>query len=364
MHARIKIAIAVLALVALGGCGSSGGGGSASGSIGQTPGSAPGSANASQTDTPASSDAGSGGSIEQSAPAEDLGTIKIGFASANQPAYGTTLLADKTAERFTVKEVFFQNSELAMQGLLQGEVDVLAIGVNGPMLAIAQGADIKMFGVTIGNDWVLVTDDDITSPADLEGKTVAIHSDVSTGTPLLKGTLSDAGVKANLVTIPGSPNRAQAMMSGQVDATVLFLSDALSLQDQGAGKFHVLLDYRDVPFASQALVASTSWLADHPDLASAVLQHSVDTANKIKGDQSWASDELAAMFPDDKPDYLKSLVKEYVDRELWVTDGGKALFSTLDVAIKTNKELGTLPAEASTDASDYVDLQFLEALGK
>jgi ABC-type nitrate/sulfonate/bicarbonate transport system substrate-binding protein len=362
MNVRVKIAVAVAALLALAGCGSGGSGSSTSSSTPPTSGSAPATAESSPSSATGSSDATVTESTDQTAPTESLGTIKVGFASATQPAYGTTLLADKTAERFTVEEVFFQNSELAMQGLLQGEVDVLAIGVNGPMLAIAQGADIKMFGVTIGNDWVLVTDNDIKSPADLEGKTVAIHSDVSTGTPLLKGTLSDAGVNANLVTIPGSPNRAQAMMSGQVDATVLFLSDALSLQRQGAGKFHVLLDYRDVPFASQALVASTSWLSENPDLAEAVLSHSVDTANKIKGDESWASGELASMFPDDDPEYLKSLVEEYVNRNLWVTDGGKALFSTLDVAIKTNKDLGTLPADASTDASDYVDLQFLQSL--
>ena len=289
-------------------------------------------------------------------------TVNIGFASVTQPAYAPALIAIATSDQVPMKANFFQQSELAMQALLQGQIDVLAIGVNSPMITINKGADLTIFGVTIGNDWTLVATTDIKTPADLAGKKIAIHSETSTGTPLVKGTLADAGVTAEFVTIPGSPNRAAAMLQGQVDATPLFLSDAISLTQKAPDRFHILLDYGTVPFASQALVANKTWLASHQADATLLLQHFIETARKMKSDQQFTVDQLTKMFPDDDSAYLQSLVKEYEQRGLWVTDGGHALLSTFDQAVKINIDLGTLPKDAKSATSDYVDTSTLDSV--
>jgi NitT/TauT family transport system substrate-binding protein len=288
-------------------------------------------------------------------------TVTIGFASVTQPAYAPSLIAIDTSDNIPMEATFFQQSELAMQALLQGEVDVLAIGVNGPMITISGGADLQIFGVTIGNDWTLVATQDIQEPADLEGKTIAIHSETSTGTPLVRGTLNDAGVNAEFVIIPGSPNRAQAMTQGQVDATPLFLSDAIRLERSDPERFHVLLDYGDVPFASQSLVAGTEWLDSNPELAQCLLEHFIETGRQMSDDPSATTDKLVSMFPDEDADYLGALVTEYVNRGLWVTDGGQALLSNFGEAVQTNIDLGTLAADAPSDAEAYTDTNALEA---
>lgn len=288
--------------------------------------------------------------------------VSVGFASATQPAYSPALLAIQESEDIPMEPTFFQQSELAMQALLQGEVDVLAIGVNGPMITISEGADLRIFGVTIGNDWTVVATQEIQSPADLAGKTIAIHSETSTGTPLLHGTLDDAGVEATLVTIPGSPNRAQAMTQGQVDATPLFLSDSIRLERSDPDRFHVLLDYGDVPFASQALVAGTEWLDADPQLAECVLSQFVATAQRMSDEPDWTLEQVTALFPEEDPEYLDALVTEYIDRGLWVTDGGSELLANFSDAVQINIDLGTLAADASTDPADYLRTDLLDAV--
>lgn len=306
----------------------------------------------------ADGDDGDGGDV---APVVDE-PVRVGFASADQPAYGamTLAIAESAEAAVPMEAEFFQESELAMQALLQGEVDALGIGVNGPMIAINEGADLVTLAVTIANDWVLVTTTDITSPEDLDGAAIAIHSEVSTGTPLVRGTLDDAGVEAEFLTIPGSPNRAQAMTQGQVNATPLFLSDAISLSQSAPDRFHVLLDYADVPFASQTVVTTRGWLEENRDVAVAMVEQFVTTARRIADDTAWATEELVERFPDDDPAYLEELVQQYTERGFWVTDGGEELFQAYDEAIAINVELGTLEADASQDVDDYLDTSVLE----
>lgn len=288
--------------------------------------------------------------------------VTVGFASATQPAYAPALLTIDNAENVPMEAVFFQQSELAMQALLQNEVDVLAIGVNGPMITISGGAPLRIFGVTIGNDWTIVANQEIQEAADLGGATIGIHSETSTGTPLVRGTLEELGVEAEFITIPGSPNRAQAMTQGQIDATALFLSDSIRLELEDPERFHVLLDYAEVPFASQSLVAGTEWLDSNPELAQCFLAEFVTTGQRMSDEPEWAIEQLEAEFPEEDPAYLEALVTEYVDRGLWVADGGQELLSNFGEALEMSVELGTLEADASTDPADYLNVELLEAV--
>lgn len=287
--------------------------------------------------------------------------VTVGFASATQPSYAPALLGIETAGTVPMEAVFFQQSELAVQALLQGEIDILAIGVNGPMIAINEGAELVIIAVTIGNDWALVSTTDIATPADLEGKTIAIHSETSTATPLVRSTLEDAGVEAEFVIIPGSPNRAAAMSAGQIDATPLFLSSSIQLELEASDRFHTLVDYGEVPLASQALVTTRSWLAEHGDVATAIVRQFIETGRRISNDETWATEALSALFPDDDPAYLARLVQEYVARNLWVTDGGSALLARFGEAVQSNIARGSLPEDALTEVSDYVDLTAMNA---
>lgn len=287
--------------------------------------------------------------------------LTVGFASATQAAYFPALLAIDTSEAIPMEPVFFQNSELAMQGILQAEIDILAIGINGPMITISEGADLRIFGVTIGNDWTIVATQDIQSPEDLAGARIGIHSETSTGTPLVRGTLNDADVEAEFVIIAGSPNRAQAMTQGQIDATTLFLSDSIRLERNDPEQFHVLLDYAEVPFASQSLVASTEWLDGNPELAECVVTHFVETGQMMHEDPQSATEQLIAMFPEEDAGYLEALATEYLERDLWVSDGGQELLSDLGEAIDILIDLGSLSPDAPTDPGAYVRMDLVDA---
>lgn len=286
--------------------------------------------------------------------------LTVGFASVTQPSYFAALRSIETSD-IPMEAEFFQQSELAMQALLQEEVDMLAIGINGPMITISEGAELAIFGVTIGNDWTIVATQDIQSPADLAGQRIGIHSETSTGTPLARGTLADANVEAEFITIAGSPNRAQAMTNDQIDATTLFLSDSIRLELSDPDKFHVLLDYSEVPFASQSLVAGTAWLDANPELAACVSAHFVETGMAMQADPEATIDQLMEMFPDEDPAYLEVLATEYLERNLWVADGGQELLSNLGEAIDILIDLGSLNADAPTDPEAYVRMDIVDA---
>jgi hypothetical protein len=81
----------------------------------------------------------------------------------------------------------------------------------------------------------------------------------------------------------------------------------------------------------------------------------------MSDDPQWAIDELTALFPEEDPEYLEALATEYIDRGLWVTDGGQELFSNFSEAVEINIDLGTLREDASTDPADYLRMDVLEA---
>jgi hypothetical protein len=96
-------------------------------------------------------------------------------------------------------------------------------------------------------------------------------------------------------------------------------------------------------------------------LAECVLTHFIETARHMSDDPAWTTEQLVSMFPDEDPDYLDALASEYIDRGLWVTDGGAELFSNFGQAVQINIDLGTLDADASTEAADYLDTDALDA---
>jgi len=306
---------------------------------------------------------------EPDATATPAARVDVTIGNASQPAVATgafsAAMQAQGDSNVVATQEFFQQSELAAQALLQDDIEVLHIGVLTPINAILGGADLVIFAVDVGNDWVLVAENEIATPQDLAGKNVGIHSETSTATAMLAKTYQDNGIDPgtiNTLIVPGSANRAQAILQGQLDATPLLLQDVGTILEEAPGKFHVLVDWADIPLASGVLAAKRDWYEANLDAATELVRRMIATNTAWKADPSLATDFLVEQFPDSSRDYLASTAEEYLSRGLWPTDGGAAFLGDEFVAaIELLKSTGSIPADASDDPSTYVDLRAMDA---
>lgn len=143
-----------------------------------------------------------------------------------------------------VAPIFLNQSEAPVQALIQGSVDVANSSVTPVITAAAAGADIKSFAKTRGVEYVMLTTSDIEGPQDLDGKRVGLHAQASTTTLLTKLYLKDyPDVEPQYLIVPGSGNRIQAMLAGELDATAAQFGDDTNAMEQAPGEFHVIFNF-------------------------------------------------------------------------------------------------------------------------
>lgn len=204
-------------------------------------------------------DDGGGGSGEGG---EDGGTegLRVAYASDLDP----NDIADQLGIQASEAEVVELTEDSAViAGLIRGDVDVGNIGLTEAIKAAQTGVPIKIFYVSQARfEFVMVSQEDIKTFDDLAGKKVAYHSPGS-GTEILQRVLVrqyDPALedKIDWVVLPESPNRAAAMIAGEIDVTSLEFADVLTLQEEG--EFNILGYWSDIE-GSSANAISTVWVA-------------------------------------------------------------------------------------------------------
>lgn len=108
-----------------------------------------------------------------------------------------------------------------LKGLTSGQVDVGYVGIEGAIRSANQGAPIFMAaGNHVGGSRYLVASNDIKEPKDLEGKTLAINSDINIDPEWLtwcgKLGISAQPSDYNIVSM-GSQDAMFALKAGQID---------------------------------------------------------------------------------------------------------------------------------------------------
>lgn len=193
---------------------------------------------------------------------EDGGTegLRVAYASDLDP----NDIADQFGIEASGAEVVELTEDSAViAGLIRGDVDVGNIGLTEAIKASQTGVPIKLFYVSQKRfEFVMVSQEEIKTLDDLAGKKVAYHSPGS-GTEILQRVLvrqHDPALedKIEWVVLPESPNRAAAMIAGEIDVTSLEFADVLTLQEEG--NFNILGHWSDIEGPS-ANAISTVWVA-------------------------------------------------------------------------------------------------------
>ena len=144
-------------------------------------------------------------------------------------------------------DVTYMTPDLVIKALLAGAVDLSRSGAHFGLIAAARGGEIKIIGgSTYGYPYQVIGQPQLKSLADLKGQKIAAASLASITTTIFKDVMQRQGLPPTAYTllfVGGSPERFQAVSSGQVAAS-LAEAPPFNFRSIDAGR-KVLLNYSD-----------------------------------------------------------------------------------------------------------------------
>jgi len=167
------------------------------------------------------------------------------------------------------------------QAILSGSAPMGFTGATLVASAVAGGSDaVLMLGITNRLTYDIWARPEIKRPEDLRGKNLAVSgfgssSHVASFLMLQHFTLDENKDKITFLVIGDEPTRAQALIAGRIDATIIDPSVSGPLKEKG---FSYLgnLQQLGVPFVNNALVSTRKYLKEQPRMAEAVVRSIVE----------------------------------------------------------------------------------------
>lgn len=318
-----------------------------------------------------------GGTGSPAASGENGGdqTIFFGTGSTEAEAYlvplltiGREILAE---EGITLEYVSLSSDEAVQAALDRGRVDVALQSSLGLHRALSAGLGGKFIsGLQQHNPFVLVVPADVTDLSDLAGMRVGIEDPTSLSVTVAEVLIREQGGLEpgddyELVALSGSSNRAAALQSGSLDASILFRAVGEAVAEE-TGEFRIhggLWDVLD-PMLWEGLAGSEEFRGNTA-LATTFVEAMIETSRRFyEGDPA----EMAAMkdqYPETETLDLDGLVGDF---ELWQEirlfpeDGGVSedAFTAITELLT---EAGQLTGDTTVSYDDAVDPSFVEAAG-
>jgi NitT/TauT family transport system substrate-binding protein len=242
----------------------------------------------------ASDDSDTGSSNAGSGPVLSTDEVAIGYFANITHATAVVGLADDGLIRqelggTTAATQIFNAGPSAIEAVNSGDVDLTFIGPNPAINGYAQsgGENLRIVsGAASGGASLVVNPDEISGLDDLEGATLATPQLGNTQDVALLSFLADQGLEVNpedgsgdttVLRIPNAEIPA-AFESGDIDGAWVPEPTAATLVTRGA---ETLLDegqlWENGQYVVTHLIASQSFLAEHPDVVEAVVRGVVRT---------------------------------------------------------------------------------------
>lgn len=307
-------------------------------------------------DSPDASDTGGGGGDEAQ---PETTSFTVGFTTPGIPSVAL-LEAIETleADGFDIETPEVAEPELLIEGLVTGQFQFSSETTTAALLAAQKGGDVKVIADLALNSWTLYGTSDMSDCADLDGKRLAIHSQSGVSTAMVRNFIQSEcpDITPQYLVIAGSPNRYAALLSGEIDASPLELSDAIALENEGGDRYTRLTDFvESLPTVHPtAVYGNGAFMEENPETTQALLTALLEQNRKIAED----------------PEYLVSLIDKHLGEvpdveevaeqysALFPTDGGldeQAIEDTIDFAV----DAGVI--EPGLTVEDAADLSYLQA---
>ena len=240
------------------------------------------------------------------APSPLTGTVRLGFFPnvTHAPALvgiGEGTFAKALGSGVTLEQFTFNAGTEAIEALFNGAVDLTFIGPNPAINGFAKshGEALRIISGSTSGGAFLVVKPEITTAAQLNGRTLATPSLGNTQDVALRSWLADQGYRTtkegggDVVILPQSnASSLESFIAGSIDGAWVPEPWASRLVLEGKG--HVLVDEADLwpetsgQYVTTQLIVRTEFLRDHPDLVKAVLVGLADSIDAITADPTLA----------------------------------------------------------------------------
>ncbi|MGW7078154.1 ABC transporter substrate-binding protein [Streptomyces sp. NPDC054866] len=251
--------------------------------------------------------------------------------------------------------------ELAVEGLAKGDYAISAEATGPALSAIEQNAPIKIIADVVGNQWALYGRSSVSSCDDLNGRPFGIFSEGAVATAIAKDWVDaecGAGKRPDYLTIGGSDVRAQALASGEIDATPLEVSDAVALESSGATGLTKVVDFAErLPdLHPQTVYANGAFLTQHREVAQEFVTALVREHSKINADPRHLVGLVERYLPDEDQEDVATTARRYRDAKLF--DAAALTRNNVQGTIDFFARAGVI--ERGMTTKDAADLSFIE----
>ncbi len=264
-------------------------------------------------------------SISMQAQAADKIRIALGdVASVETLAFLVAL--DRAKDRGLDYEMTaFAKEQLAIQAVIGGQMD-LAVGTpysviqktNVPIRNVFQLSKLVFFPVA---------DKKYQTWQDLDGEPFTFHAR-GTGTE----AIGDIIIKREGITlgqrsyVPGSENRIIGMMKGQINATIVDLSNKNILMEKAGDRFHVLPGIED-PASDEVLFGEIGWMKENEESVAILVEELLRTWREMTADPTILDKErkarnLLSDIPKELLEEVDAYYKEAVEGGVFDANGG------------------------------------------
>jgi NitT/TauT family transport system substrate-binding protein len=236
----------------------------------------------------------------------------------------------------------FAKEELAIQAVVTGQADV---GLGTPY-AIIQRSKVPLRIIFQHSTLVFfpVAAKKFATWQDLDGQPFTFHGRGS-GTEAIGDIIAkQQGIAfGERSYVPGSGTRIIAMMNGQIEATIVDLSNKNKLLEMAGDRFHLLPGLKE-PASDDIVFASADWIAANQAPANIVVEELLRLWREMKANPAIVEEERAkrGMLADLPKEVLDELVPYYTE----------------------SAEAGIYPAEGGGEEAARADFRFYALAGQ
>jgi len=297
-------------------------------------------------------------------PKEAPGVVRIKIAYPSVPDFGdlpSMMVYDRLVEKgYAVLPTHFAQSELAVEAVSRGDADIGTGATRAEMAAMQKGAPLKFIVDQVANEWSVYAISAIKECKDLDGMRLAIHSDGAVSTAMLNAWIDTTcpGISPNYLIIPGSENRAAALLVGEIDATPAELADAVRIDKERPGEFNLIANFgRDLPnLKVTSFYANTTFLEEQPQAAKDFIEALLEVHREIAANPDILVEEAPKYLPGIEEEVLPDIVKAHVELGAFDVNGAltaENMAYSLDFFVQAGS------VEPGLDPADIHDLSFL-----
>ncbi|MGH3665099.1 MAG: ABC transporter substrate-binding protein [Egibacteraceae bacterium] len=307
------------------------------------------------------------GDDEGDSPTFDLSGVEF-TATTSAPGalnMGTFWAFEKLQEWGASIDLVILTTTTGIQALIADRSNVASHGSDEVVLGAAEGADVVAIGSpSTKMDYVLVARKGTERVEDLQGKTIAMSGPAGFDALLSRFALQDVGLDPDsdvrFVQVGGSPERATALLSGNVDAATIFLEDWEELRLQSDELTLVQYMAELVPeFPASVYFGKRQFWQDNPELATALACANLEANAWMNADKEGFVEYTLDKVEGASPEATEAIYAAAQEIDMWPSEPDEILsVEGLDGLIEAMVETGDISEPVDPDS--IVDTSYLQ----